>query len=96
MGSNTVNMTEGSYVLYSPTGTKGIIIEIMSDDEGTWALLDKTNLYYKVEILIPIKPIEEKTLDEKTFTRDEIDEKLEKQKEFVPTEMDHSNIESGG
>ena len=86
----------GSYVTYSPTGTKGNVIEIITDDEGTWALLDKTNLYYKNDVLKIVEQIEEKTLGEKIFTRDEVNEKLEKQKEFVPTEMDHSNVESGG
>jgi len=97
-GSNpAVNILQtGNYVIYTPTGTKGIITDIMKDEEGTWALLDKTNLYYKIEVLTPIKPMEEKILEEKTFTRDEVNEKLEKQKEFVPTEMDHSNVESGG
>ena len=83
-------------VLYTPTGTKGKVIEIMSDDEGTWALVDKTNLYYKTEILKTIKTADEKELLEKKVTLEEVSETLERQKEFVPTEMDHSNVESGG
>ncbi len=86
----------GSFVLYSATGTRGTVIEIMSDAEGTWALIDKTNLYYKTEVLRTISLVQEKELKEKEFSVEEVSEKLEKQKEFVPTEMDHSNVESGG
>lgn len=89
-------MKVGNMVLYTPTGTKGKVIEIMSDDEGTWALVDKTNLYYKTEILKTIKTADEKELLEKKVTLEEVSETLERQKEFVPTEMDHSNVESGG
>ncbi len=86
----------GSSVLYAPTGTKGNITEIMSDGEGTWALLDKTNLYYKPEVLTVIKEVEEKEIGEKIFTREEVGEKLEKEKEAAPTEMSDVSVESGG
>ncbi|MCE8423148.1 MAG: DUF2098 family protein [Candidatus Methanoperedens sp.] len=89
-------MHVGNIVLYSSTGTKGTVIEIISDDEGTWALVDKTNLYYKTEILKTIKTADEKEIVEKKITIEEVSEALERQKEFVPTEMDHSNVESGG
>lgn len=86
----------GSFVLYPPTGTKGYVTEIISDDEGTWALVDKTNLYYKTEVLTAIKKVEEKELGEKVFTREEVGEKLEKEKEAAPTEMSDVSVESGG
>ncbi|MCZ7393432.1 MAG: DUF2098 family protein [Candidatus Methanoperedens sp.] len=86
----------GKSVLYAPTGTKGNITEIMSDEEGTWALVDKTNLYYKPEVLTVIKEVEEKEIGEKTFTREEVGEKLEKEKEAAPTEMSDVSVESGG
>ena len=86
----------GSNVLYNATGTRGIVTEIVSDEDGIWALVDKTNLYYKTEVLKIVSKQDEKELGEKQFTRDEVNEALEKQKEFVPTEMDHSNVESGG
>lgn len=86
----------GSYVLYAPTGTKGFVAEIMSDEDGAWALVDKTDLYYRTEVLTVIKKEEEKELAEKIFTREEIDEKLEKEKEAAPTEMSDVSLESGG
>jgi hypothetical protein len=89
-------MHVGSPVLYGATGTKGFITEIMSDEEGTWALVDKTNLYYKIEVLSIIKDVEEKEIKEKIFSREEVGEKLEKEKEAAPTEMTDVSVESGG
>ena len=86
----------GSFVLYAPTGTKGNVTEIFSDEEGTWALVDKTNLYYKTEVLKTIKQVEEKELGEKLFTREEVNEALEKQKEAAKPEMSDVSVESGG
>ncbi len=86
----------GSSVLYRATGTKGNVTEIISDEDGTWALVDKTNLYYKTEVLTVIKDVEEKEIGEKVFTREEVGEKLEKEKEAAPTEMTDVSVESGG
>jgi hypothetical protein len=44
-------MKTGDYVKYINTGTIGEITEIMEDDEGVWAFLDSTELYYKIELL---------------------------------------------
>jgi len=86
----------GSFVLYTNTGTKGNVIEIVSDEEGTWALVDKTNLYYKTEVLKIINPFEEKELGEKILTREEVNEVLEKQKDASNAEMSDVSVESGG
>jgi hypothetical protein len=86
----------GSFVQYINTGTKGNVIEIVSDDEGTWALVDKTNLYYKTEVLKIINPVEEKELSEKILSREEVNEVLEKQKESGNAEMSDVSVESGG
>ncbi len=94
--SNGSPLHVGTSVVYSATGTKGTVTELMSDEEGIWALVDKTNLYYKTEALTIINRSEEKEIGEKEFTVEEVEKTLEKQKEFVPTEMDHSNVESGG
>ncbi|HLB71251.1 MAG TPA: DUF2098 family protein [Candidatus Methanoperedens sp.] len=86
----------GKPVLYPATGTRGYVLEIMSDEEGTWVLIDKTNLFYKPEVLRVVKEIEEKEIGEKMFTREEVGERLEKEKEAAPTEMSDVSVESGG
>jgi len=86
----------GNFVEYANTGTRGNVTEIISDDEGTWALIDKTDLYYKTEILKIIEKVTEKELGEKIFSREEINEALEKNKEASKAEMSDVSVESGG
>lgn len=87
----------GNFVEYTNTGTKGHVTEIITDEEGSWALIDKTNLYYKAEVLKIIKKISDKEVGEKIFSREEINEALEKQKEASKAvEMGDVSLESGG
>lgn len=87
----------GNFVEYVHTGTKGNVTEIITDDEGTWALIDKTDLYYKTDFIKIIKKVTDKELGEKIFSREEINEALEKQKEDSKlVEMGDSSLESGG
>ncbi|MFA4955528.1 MAG: DUF2098 domain-containing protein [Candidatus Methanoperedens sp.] len=87
----------GSFVEYENTGTKGTVTEIISDDEGVWALIDKTNLYYKPDVLRLIRTVDEKELREKRFSREEINEALEKQKESpISFEIGEGSQVSGG
>ena len=86
----------GSYVLYAATGTKGKVTEILSDEGGTWALVDRTELYYKTEVLTAIEQELGEETGEKQFTREEINDALEKQQEAVPDQMDDTCLESGG
>lgn len=87
----------GSFVEYVNTGTKGTVTEIISDDEGVWALVDKTNLCYKPEVLRIIRTVDENELGEKIFSREEINEALEKQKESTQSlEVGEGSQVSGG
>jgi hypothetical protein len=86
----------GSFVEYVNTGTKGTVIEIISDDEGVWALIDKTNLCYKPDVLRIISRVEEKELAEKILSREEINEALEKQTEATTLESGEGSQVGGG
>jgi hypothetical protein len=86
----------GSFVEYVNTGTKGTVTEIISDDEGVWALIDKTNLCYKPEVLRIISRVEEKELAEKILSREEINEALEKQTEATTLESGEGSQVGGG
>ncbi|CAG0972684.1 hypothetical protein METP3_01587 [Methanosarcinales archaeon] len=87
----------GNFVEYVNTGTKGNVTEIISDDEGTWALIDKTDLYYKTEVLRRITIVKDEELGEKIFSREEINEVLKKQEEASKlAEMGDTSLESGG
>ncbi|MCD5425504.1 MAG: DUF2098 domain-containing protein [Methanosarcinaceae archaeon] len=39
----------GDYVKYLYSDTEGIVIDIKENEIGIWALIDTTNLYYKME-----------------------------------------------
>lgn len=86
----------GSFVEYVNTGTKGTVTEIISDDEGVWALIDKTNLCYKPDVLRIISRVEEKELAEKILSREEINEALEKQTEATALESGEGSQVGGG
>ena len=95
--SSGKSMKLGNFVVYNPTGTKGYITEIMEDKEGMWALVDKTNLYYKTNVLTVIGEIKEKEIGEKIFTHEEVNIVLEKEKEAAKiSEMGDVSLESGG
>lgn len=87
----------GSFVLYYPTGTKGHVTEIMKDKEGVWILLDKTDLYYRTDIITVIGKTKDKEIGEKIFTREDMSTVLEKEKEAAKvSEMGDVSLESGG
>lgn len=87
----------GSLVEYVNTGTKGTVTEIISDDEGVWALIDKTNLCYRPDVLRIIRSADGKELAEKIMSREEINEALEKQTEATKSlEIGEGSQVSGG
>lgn len=45
------NILKGSHVRYTGTGSAGEVLDIKSDDEGTWAKIDTTDLWYNGEFL---------------------------------------------
>ncbi|WP_292462014.1 DUF2098 domain-containing protein [Methanolobus sp.] len=46
----------GAAVRYLNTGTTGRVLDIKKDDEGIWAQIDTTGLYYIVDVLLIIDP----------------------------------------
>ena len=95
--SSGKSMKLGNFVVYNPTGTKGYVTEIMEDEEGIWAYVDKTNLYYKANVLTVIDEIKEIEIKEKIFTQQEVNAVLEKEKEAAKiSEMGDVSLESGG
>ncbi len=42
---------KGSHVRYTGTGSAGEVLEIKADDDGTWAKVDTTDLWYNSEFL---------------------------------------------
>ena len=45
------NILIGSHVRYTGTGSAGEVLDVRSDEEGTWAKIDTTDLWYNSEFL---------------------------------------------
>lgn len=45
------SILKGSHVRYTGTGSAGEVLDTRSDDEGTWAKIDTTDLWYNSEFL---------------------------------------------
>ena len=78
--ANDVPISIGSNVRYINTDTIGEIIEIKTDDEGTWALLDTTQLYYRVDTL-QITDRKANVSKEYTISKEDAKERIKKQAE---------------
>ncbi|MGM0770905.1 MAG: DUF2098 domain-containing protein [Halobacteriota archaeon] len=70
----------GSNVRYINTDTIGEIIEIKTDDDGTWALLDTTQLYYREDTL-QITDRKASKGKEHIASREDVKEQIQKQAE---------------
>ncbi|MDR0767121.1 MAG: DUF2098 domain-containing protein [Methanosarcinales archaeon] len=83
-------MKVGDFVKYINTGTVGVITEIMEDAEGIWALLDSTELYYKIELLELTDEITKAEAKRRSLESD-IEEKIHMREEAIKSLQ---NIES--
>ena len=84
------------YVRYVDTGTIGKVLDIKTEDEIDWVLIDKTDLWYRSKL---VEVLDEKDIKVK-FTptgRDlDIEELKEKAAKMENMEMDSSVAEGGG
>lgn len=90
-------INEDSLVRYKGTGTTGIVKVLKVDDDGqTWAFLDSTGLYYRLDMLELIeKPPERKELE--GMTLEQIQERFKQTQEMMDAaKMQDDNLETGG
>ena len=84
------------YVRYVDTGTMGKVIDIKTEDEIDWVLIDKTDLWYKAKL---VEVLDEKDIKIK-FTPSgrevDIEELKEKADKLENMQMDSSVAEGGG
>ncbi|MGB9980346.1 DUF2098 domain-containing protein [Methanobacterium sp.] len=79
---------KGSYVIYNGTGTIGKVVDIKTQDDGIWAKLEDSDLWYKSNYLQAIEKIEKSGL--KKETREDLKEKLKNRKKLVDGDIDMS------
>ncbi len=90
-------ISEGSIVRYSGTGTVGVVKVLKTEDDGEeWALLDSTGLYYHLSTLQPIdKMPERRGIGARSL--EEMEERMKAEEERMRSvKMEDESVESGG
>jgi hypothetical protein len=94
-----LEITLDSHVRYVDTGTMGKVIDLKSQDGVEWVKLDKTELWYRSNL---VELLDEKDIKKSTFYDKEddgeidIEEMKEKARKLEDMEMDSSVAEGGG
>ncbi|MDD2755008.1 MAG: DUF2098 domain-containing protein [Methanothrix sp.] len=88
---------EDSLVRYKGTGTIGTVKELKEEDDGeTWAYLDSTGLYYRLDTLELIEKVPERK-DLEGMTIEQIQERFKQTQDMMDAaKMQDDNLETGG
>jgi len=87
---------EGSIVRYSGTGTVGVVKVLKTEEDGQWAFLETTGLYYHESTLEPIERMPEKR-EIGARTLEELEDMMVSEKEkMTDIKMEDESVESGG
>ncbi len=76
-------ITVGSYVKYIGTHTRGKVIEVKTDGDHPWVLLDSTNLFYDPKHLELVDEATQHVTDKEVQSLDEFRKRLEEKREFL-------------
>jgi hypothetical protein len=89
----------GSHVRYTGTGSAGEVLDVKEDNEGTWAQVDTTKLWYNSEFLELINQNEYERIRRRGRHRKDID-KVEKavslKKQLEDVDMSSELCDGGG
>lgn len=88
---------EDSLVRYKGTGTIGTVKVLKVEDDGeTWAYLDSTGLYYRLDTLELIEKVPERK-DLEGMTLEQIQERFKQTQDMMDAaKMQDDNLETGG
>jgi hypothetical protein len=99
---------KGVHVRYTGTGSAGEAVDFRTDDQGTWVLLDTTDLWYKTKFLEVIGETEYNKMKNHTIFKSEnaqkdanseesVKEKINKAKsKFEDVDMSNELCDGGG
>ncbi|WP_305515155.1 MULTISPECIES: DUF2098 domain-containing protein [unclassified Methanobrevibacter] len=94
-----LEITLDSHVRYVDTGTMGKVIDLKSESGSEWVMLDKTELWYRSDL---VELLEEKDIKKSSFYDREddgeidIDAMKEKARKLEDIELDSNVAEGGG
>ena len=93
------SISVGSHVRYTRTGSAGEVLGVKEDNEGTWAQIDTTKLWYNSEFLELINQHEYERIRRRGRQRKEVD-KVEKavslKKQLEEVDMSNELCDGGG
>jgi hypothetical protein len=91
-----LEISEGSLVMYKGTGTVGVVKVLKDEEDGRWAFLDSTGLYYHVSTLEPIDKIPERK-ELGGGTMEDLERLMKSQQEMMEqARMRDETLETGG
>ena len=93
------NIQIGSHVRYTGTGSAGGIINVRTDDEGTWAKMDTTELWYNSQFLEMIDEHEYQRIQhkEKELTcKEKVKKEVSIKKKLEEIDMSSELCDGGG
>ena len=91
-----MEISEGSLVMYKGTGTVGIVKVLKDEEDGKWAFLDSTGLYYHVNTLEPIEKVPERK-ELGAGSLEDLEQLMKSQQEMMDkAKMQDENLETGG
>lgn len=99
-----IPIAKGNHVRYTGTGSTGEVTNLRSDDEGSWVLLDTTELWYKTDSLEVIREedylkIKNHTIfkSEKVNEKEDVKDKVQRSKtKFENVDMSNELCDGGG
>jgi hypothetical protein len=91
-----LEISEGSLVMYKGTGTVGVVKVLKEEEDGKWAFLDSTGLYYHISTLEPIEKVPERR-ELGGGSLEDLERLMKSQQEMMDgAKMQDENLETGG
>jgi hypothetical protein len=96
MEAISLEIREGSLVMYKGTGTVGKVKVLKDEEDGQWAFLDSTGLYYHISTLEPIEKIPERR-ELGAGTLEDLERLMKSQQDMMDrAKMQDETLETGG
>lgn len=103
------HILKGSHVRYTGTGSAGEVLDVKSDEEGTWAKIDTTDLWYNSEFLELINQREYERIkirgrqiketaekEETTKAKSDVEKAVKLKKKLEDVDMSNELCDGGG
>ena len=91
-----MEISEGSLVMYKGTGTVGVVKVLKDEEDGKWAFLDSTGLYYHVSTLEPIEKVPVRR-ELGAGSLEDLEQLMKSQQDMMDrAKMQDENLETGG